>query len=120
MTIGTLYFSHSAMSCSRRLFDLWTIWLTANGAAGHSGGARAWAATPSVIRPSHSLSSAAGRAFSAGNDPTIPALHWAITRSGLEMMNSGLPITGRRRRSRRTGGRAMDFLFEHLFYLQRI
>ena len=25
MTIGTLYFTHSARSCSRRLFDVWTI-----------------------------------------------------------------------------------------------
>jgi hypothetical protein len=35
--------------------------------------------------------------LSAGNAPITPALHWAITRSGLEMMNSGEPITGRRR-----------------------
>src|SRR5260221_8105599 len=28
----------------------------------------------------------------------MPALHWAITRSGTEMMNSGAPITGSDRR----------------------
>src|SRR6202034_4302491 len=52
------------------------------------------AASSSLFRASHSSSSAGGRAFSEGNDPTIPALHCAITRSGTEMMNSGAPITG--------------------------
>ena len=33
----------------------------------------------------------------------MPALHCAMTSSGTEMMNSGAPITGRRRRSRRIG-----------------
>src|SRR3954453_4770058 len=46
------------------------------------------------MRTSHSSSSTGGRAFSAGNDPTTPALHCAITRSGTEIMNSGAPITG--------------------------
>src|SRR6266567_1831318 len=96
--IGTLCFSHSARSCSRRLLDLCTIWLTANGADGRSGCALSWAASSSLIRASHSSSSAGGRAFSAGNDPTTPALHCAITRSGTEMMNSGAPITGIDRR----------------------
>src|SRR5215813_5681505 len=50
------------------------------------------------MRAIHSSSSEAGRAFSAGNEPTTPALHWAITRSGTEMMNSGEPITGIDRR----------------------
>src|SRR3978361_966403 len=50
------------------------------------------------MRSSHSSSSAGGRAFSAGNDPTTPALHCAITRSGTEMMKSGAPITGIERR----------------------
>ncbi|GAA4413990.1 hypothetical protein GCM10023089_32520 [Quisquiliibacterium transsilvanicum] len=40
----------------------------------------------------------------------MPALHWAITSSGPEMMNSGEPTTGRRRRSRRMGGRLMGWL----------
>ena len=33
----------------------------------------------------------------------MPALHWAMTRSGLEMMNSGAPMAGRRRRSNKGG-----------------
>jgi nitronate monooxygenase len=43
---------------------------------------------------------AAGRALSAGKLPTIPAVHCAMTSFGLEMMNIGAPITGRRRRDR--------------------
>ena len=46
----------------------------------------------------------AGRAFSAGNPPTMPAVHCAITRRGLETMNIGAPITGIRSLCR-TGGR---------------
>src|SRR5215475_9708992 len=98
MITGTLYFSHSERSCSRRLFERCTIWFTANGADGASGCALSWAASSSVIRASHSSSSSGGRAFNAGNAPTTPALHWAITRSGTEMMNSGEPITGIDRR----------------------
>ena len=40
----------------------------------------------------------AGRAFSAGKLPTIPAVHWAITSFGFETMNIGAPMTGMRRR----------------------
>src|SRR5258708_1498708 len=94
MIIGTLCFSHSARAGAGRLFERCTIWLTANGADGGPGCALSYAASSSLIRPSHSSSSSAGRAFSAGNDPTTPALHCAITRSGTEMMNSGAPITG--------------------------
>src|ERR1700692_3225436 len=104
MIIGTLCFSHSARSCSSRLFDRCTIWFTANGAASRPGLALSCAASSSLIRASHSSSSAGGRAFSAGNDPTIPALHCAITRSGTEMMNSGAPITGIDRRPRNKAG----------------
>ena len=107
MTIGTCHLAQVARSASSRSFDLWTIWLTANGAAGRSGWSRLCAASSSVIRCSHSSSSACGRALSAGNEPTIPALHCAITSSGPEMMNSGEPMTGRRRRSKRAG-RVMD------------
>jgi hypothetical protein len=32
--------------------------------------------------------------FSAGNEPTMPALHWAMTNSGPEAMNRGAPSTG--------------------------
>src|SRR3977135_1803754 len=74
------------------------IGFPANGADSRSGCALSCAASSSLIRTSHSSSSAGGRAFSAGNDPTIPALHCAITRSGTEMMNSGAPITGIDRR----------------------
>src|SRR5258705_10550518 len=98
MTTGTLCFSQTARSCSSRLLDLCTIWLTANGADGRSGLALSCAASSCLIRAIHSSSSAGGRAFSAGNDPTTPALHCAITRSGTEMMNSGAPITGIDRR----------------------
>jgi len=35
-----------------------------------------------------------GLALSAGNEPTIPALHWAITSSGPETINKGAPTTG--------------------------
>src|SRR6185437_4121930 len=60
-----------------------------------------------VICASHSSSWLTGRAFSAGNEPTTPALHWAMTSSGHEMMNSGEAMTGRRKRSRSTAGRDM-------------
>src|SRR4030095_2549364 len=40
----------------------------------------------------------------AGTRPTTPALHWAITRSGTEMMNSGDPITGIDRRPLNSAG----------------
>ena len=33
-------------------------------------------------------------AFKQGKEPTTPALHCAITRSGLEIIKSGEPITG--------------------------
>src|SRR3954453_6429537 len=50
------------------------------------------------MRASHSSSNSGGRAFSDGNEPTTPALHCAITRSGTEMMKSGEPMTGIDRR----------------------
>ena len=52
------------------------------------------AASVSVISASHSSSCSAGRAFSAGIEPTTPALHCAITSFGLLMMNSGAPMIG--------------------------
>src|SRR5439155_27374961 len=48
-----------------------------------------------------------GRALSAGNPPTIPALHWAMTRSGTETMNIGAPITGNVSRPCITAGMGM-------------
>ena len=95
MTIGTWYLAQTAMSCSSRSLLLCTIWLMAKGAAGCSGWARSWAARVSVISASQSSSCAAGRALSAGMEPTMPALHCAITSCGLLMMNSGEPITGK-------------------------
>src|SRR5208282_4071269 len=96
MTIGAFHLTVSARSSSSRAFDLCTIWLTAKGAAGRSGWARSCAASASVISCSHSSSCEMGRAFRAGKAPTIPALHWAMTSAGCEMMNSGAPTTGRR------------------------
>ena len=58
-----------------------------------------------VISRSLSSSRTAGRAFSAGNDPTIPAVHCAITSCGLDTMNIGAPITGSARSFARSGGR---------------
>ena len=46
------------------------------------------------MRSSHSSSTSAGRAFSAGKDPMIPLLHCSITRSGVLTINIGAPITG--------------------------
>src|SRR5438270_4538689 len=60
------------------------------------------------MRASHSSRSAGGRAFRAGNEPTIPALHCAITRSGTEMMKSGAPMTGMDRRPLKSAGIDMD------------
>ena len=95
------------MSCSSRSLDLCTIWLIAKGAAGCSGWAWSYAASVSVISASHSSSCAAGRALSAGNEPTMPALHWAMTSSGLEMMNSGAPMIGSGRLAGRGQGQGL-------------
>ena len=46
------------------------------------------------MRVSHSSNLLMGRAFSAGNEPMMPALHCAITSSGPETINSGEPRTG--------------------------
>jgi hypothetical protein len=102
--MGTLYLAQTCMSCSSRSLLLCTIWLMANGAAGDSGWALSCAASASVISASHSSSCDAGRALSAGIEPTTPALHWAITSLGLLMMKSGEPMTGNARFFR-TGGR---------------
>ena len=107
MTIGTLYLAHTCMSCSSRSLLLCTIWLIANGAAGRSGWSRFQAASVSVISASHSSSCSAGRALSAGIEPTTPAVHWAMTSFGLLMMKSGAPMIGSGS-DRRTGGRGMQ------------
>jgi hypothetical protein len=94
MTIGTLCLTIVAMSASRRSLLLWTIWFTANGADRRSGCMRSYAANVSVVSASQSSSSDAGRALSAGIDPTTPALHCSITSFGLLMMNIGEQMTG--------------------------
>src|SRR3984957_2296819 len=108
MTSGAFHLTVIAMSSSRRALDLWTIWLTANGAAGRSGCARSWAGSASVISCSHSSSCEMGRALSGGTAQTIPPLRWAITKAGCETMNSGAPTTGSLSLSRRMSGSAMQ------------
>src|SRR5947209_646872 len=103
MIIGTRYRAQRSMSWLRRSFDLWMIWLTANGAALHSEFAASCVLSSVVIRSSHSSSCSFGRALRAGKAPTTPEIHWAMTRSGLEMMNSGAPMTGSRRCLRISG-----------------
>ncbi len=49
MTIGTCHFSQVFISSITRSLDLWTIWFTANGAAGRSGFSRLCLASSSVI-----------------------------------------------------------------------
>lgn len=48
------------------------------------------------VRKRGTSSFSCGRALRAGKEPTMPALHWAITSAGLETMKRGAPITGRR------------------------
>src|SRR6476469_1565177 len=103
MTTGTLWRTTTSMSCSRRSLLLCTIWLIAYGAALRSGCALSCAASASLISCSHSSSCDAGRAFSAGIDPTTPALHCSITSLGVLTMNIGEAMTGSGR-FRRTGG----------------
>jgi hypothetical protein len=86
--------------------DRWTIWFTANGATGRSGFAAANDAFCSVIWLSQSVSSDAGRALRAGNEPTMPDVHWATTISGPDTMNIGDATTGRLSGRRRISGRA--------------
>src|SRR3990167_3240116 len=64
------------------------------------------------MRFSHSSSTSFGRALSAGKEPTMPALHCSITRSGLDTMNSGAPTTGIERLSRSRAGSAIIPLHE--------
>eukprot|EP00966_Prymnesium_polylepis_P077295 1790384-Prymnesium_polylepis.2 len=103
MTRGTSCRTHASRSCSRRSLDLCTIWLTANGAAGRSGFSASCFASSVLICVSHSSSLSFGRALSAGKEPTMPALHWAITSSGLDTMKSGA-CGERRGRGERPGG----------------
>ena len=110
--IGTLYFTHMAMSCSKRSLLLCTIWLIAKGAAGWSGCSRLCAAKASVISINHSSNCSAGRALSAGIEPTTPALHCAITSLGLLMMNNGDAMTGNLSVSNAAGSLDMNCTFK--------
>src|SRR3546814_10088406 len=56
---------------------------------------------------SQSSSWEAGRALRAGNEPTIPALHCAMTSWGFETRNIGELMTGRRRLRARMAGSGM-------------
>ena len=77
------------------------------GATGASGFSSAYAASRSRISPSHASSCSWGRALSARNAPTIPAVHCATTSSGHETINIGAPISGMRRRLESAAGRDM-------------
>jgi hypothetical protein len=110
MTSGTLWRTQASTSCCSRSLLAWQIWFTANGATFAPGFACAYASSSSRMRTSHSSSCDAGRAFSAGNEPMMPALHWAMTSSGVEAMNIGEPMTGRLRRSRNEAGIGMKSL----------
>ena len=81
--------------------------MTAKGAEGLSGLAASYSANSVVILSSQRSSSASGRALSAGKEPTTPALHWAITRSGLEIIKRGAATTGNLKRCESIAGKAM-------------
>ena len=57
--------------------------------------------------------------FSAGNDPTMPALHCASTSLGVETMNIGAPMTGKRSRPRSISGMGIVALWRTLAYTSR-
>ena len=62
------------MSVSSRSLERCTISFTAKGADTWSGCSRSCAASSALMRVNHSPGATAGRAFSAGNEPTMPAL----------------------------------------------
>ena len=94
MTIGTCSRRQTSVSWASRAFAWLTMRLTAKGAPRRSGCAASNRATPSRMRAIQSASIASGRAFSDGNAPTMPAVHWAMTRSGPDTRNIGAPTTG--------------------------
>src|SRR5829696_6540445 len=110
MTIGTRCLTQVSMSCISRSLEAWQIWLTAYGATFFSGCSALYSPSSFSIRLSHSESFSTGRAFSAGNEPTTPALHWAITSSGPETINSGEPTTGSSSVSTSEAGNGIRFL----------
>src|SRR6185437_15686880 len=66
------------------------------------------AAFASLISTIHSSSCSLGRALSAGNEPTMPEVHCAITSFGTETMNIGAPMAGSRSRFCKDFGNAMN------------
>ena len=92
--IGTLWSTHVSMSEINLMFDLWQIWLTANGAATLSGFLFSKSFIPSFILLIQSSRVSGSRAFKAGNDPITPDVHWLITRFGFEIVNIGAATTG--------------------------
>ena len=92
--MGTLWRTQVSTSCARRSFDLCTIWFTAYGATIAPGLALRCSSSVVSISVSQVSSASCGRALSAGNDPTTPALHCSITSFGLLAMNIGEQITG--------------------------
>ena len=62
------------------------------------------------MRSSQSANSDEGRTLSAGNDPTTPAWHCAITSSGTEEMNIGAAETGTERIELYTEGYASHYM----------
>ena len=95
MINGTSCLTQTSRSCCSRVLDLCTIWLTAKGAALRSCVASC-SASALLICTIHSSSFSCGLALSAGNEPTMPALHCAITSAGLDTMKSGAPMIGKR------------------------
>ena len=89
MTTAGLYSATSRRSSARRALVRCVTRLTAHGAASSP-------ASSSLIWPIQQSRSATVRQFGAGNDPTIPDLHAATTRSGPEMRNIGAATTGSR------------------------
>jgi hypothetical protein len=110
MMMGTWCLTQVSMSRISRSLLRWQIWLTAKGAAGRSGWAASWVASSALSWVSHSSSSSAGRALSAGKEPTMPALHSAATRRGFETMNIGEAMTGRLSRDCTLSSQDMDGL----------
>src|SRR5579862_5220697 len=89
MTIAGRYSATSRRSSARRALVLCVTRLTAHGAASDP-------ASWSLIFPIQASRSSTVRQFGAGNDPTIPDLQAATTRSGPEMRNIGAATTGSR------------------------
>jgi hypothetical protein len=94
MTIGTLYFTHHLHVVLEPVVALVHDLVDGEGRGGLVGVGLVVGRQRLGDLGSHSSSCAAGRALSAGMEPTTPALHCSITSLGLLMMNSGEPMMG--------------------------